>query len=214
MVICCWSVKGGSGTSVVAACLALLAAGRDRDVVILDLAGDQAAILGVDRAGPGVGDWLRAGEEVALDALARLEVEVSDGLRLIPAGRIGRDVDPARVAVALELVNRRDRVTLVDLGTVDRRRAAVLERADRSILVVRPCYLALRRARSLPPGPEPCVVLVAEPGRALDGRDVAHALGVDSVVRVPWEPAVARAVDAGTLTSRLPSAVRRLAGVL
>ena len=42
MTIVCWSVKGGSGTTVVAAALALLCAERGPTVAI-DLAGDLAA---------------------------------------------------------------------------------------------------------------------------------------------------------------------------
>ncbi|MFQ5556194.1 MAG: hypothetical protein ACE5GB_01575, partial [Acidimicrobiales bacterium] len=85
MITWCWSVKGGVGTSVVSAATALRAA-EHGEAVLVDLAGDQPALLAVDAPGPGFGDWARAGEEVAAEALARLLVPVGAGLRLLPRG--------------------------------------------------------------------------------------------------------------------------------
>ena len=57
------------------------------------------------------------------------------------------------------------------------------------------------------------VVLVHEAGRALGGRDVEELLGVPVRARVECLPEVARMVDAGLLTSRLPRRmVRALRG--
>jgi hypothetical protein len=72
-----------------------------------------------------------------------------------------------------------------------------------SLLVIRPCFLALRRATQASCRPSG-VILVREPGRALRTRDVEHALGVGVVAEVDVDPAVARAVDAGLLQARLP----------
>ncbi|MBA2624197.1 MAG: hypothetical protein H0U89_01090, partial [Acidimicrobiia bacterium] len=75
MLIACWSVKGGSGTTVVAAALAVVL-GREAPggSLLADLAGDVPAVLGmVDPPGPGLDDWLRAGDGVPADALGRLE---------------------------------------------------------------------------------------------------------------------------------------------
>lgn len=80
--------------------------------------------------------------------------------------------------------------------------------ADRSLLVTRACYLALRRAVSAPIRPTG-VVLVAEPGRALRATDVEAAVGAPVVATVAVDPAVARAVDAGLLTARLPRLMER-----
>jgi hypothetical protein len=76
------------------------------------------------------------------------------------------------------------------------------------VLVTRPCYLSLRRAVREPTRPSG-VVLVDEPGRSLRRHDVEHALGapVDAVVAV--DPAIARAVDAGLLATRLPRSLGR-----
>jgi len=48
------------------------------------------------------------------------------------------------------------------------------------------------------------VVLVREPGRALGRHDVEDALQVPVRAEIDVEPAVARAVDAGLLATRLP----------
>jgi hypothetical protein len=53
------------------------------------------------------------------------------------------------------------------------------------------------------------VVLVDEPGRSLGQRDIEHALGVPVEAVVSLDPAVARAVDAGLLASRVPRMVTR-----
>jgi hypothetical protein len=73
----------------------------------------------------------------------------------------------------------------------------------RSVLVVRNCYLALRRAVQHPLRPD-AVVLVTEPGRALDVHDIETVLTDAPVTTVRIDPAVARAVDAGLLAARLP----------
>ena len=214
-MICCWSVKGGVGTSVVAAAVAVMGAKGGDDVLLVDLAGDQAAILGVESNGPGLHEWLEAGEAVALDALRRLEIPVGPGLRLLAPGGESPDSSPAhhdRLSVALALTDRPGRRVVVDLGTIDPASSvsSVLAGAGRSVLVTRACYLALRRARPEPGGRGFDVVLVDEPGRALGRLDVARALGVGSVIRVPWEPSIARAVDAGTLTGRVPGPLKKL----
>jgi hypothetical protein len=97
----------------------------------------------------------------------------------------------------------------VDCGTQPAGVAhAVASAADRSLLVTRPCFLALRRAATAPLRPS-AVVLVAEPGRSLARRDVEQHLGVPVVAEVEVDPAVARAVDAGLLAARLPRSLAR-----
>ncbi|HYX44837.1 MAG TPA: hypothetical protein VE760_07320, partial [Acidimicrobiales bacterium] len=86
MLIACWSPKGGSGTTVVSAALALVLASAGQ-TLLADLAGDVPAALGLSGpGGPGLSDWLAAGRDVPDDALARLEVEVGPRLRLLPRG--------------------------------------------------------------------------------------------------------------------------------
>jgi len=209
MLQVCWSPKGGVGTSVVAAASALLAAAAGQQTLLVDLDGDQEAILGVE-VGEGVGDWFAAPDDVGPDSLRALEVDVVDRLRILGRGRASRaDWRPSRVDVAVALFSARAELVVVDAGrglNVDPPPGAT------EAVVTRGCYLSLRRlVESLPR--EARVVLIEEPGRALGRSDVAAALGrVD--VGLQWDPAVARAVDAGLLTSRMPRSLRPISGLL
>lgn len=214
MLVACWSVKGGSGTTVVAAALGLLLASADaHGACLVDLGGDIPAALGVpDPPGPGVGDWLAAGDEVGADALGRLEVEVSPGLGLVARGvaPVGTGSGAGggggeKLAAALQ----GDRHAVVDCGPPDSAAGlAVAGAAGLSLLVLRPCYLALRRALAAPIRPSG-VILVKEVGRSLGRRDVEDVLGVPVRAEVAWDPVIARHVDAGLLTGHLPKALER-----
>lgn len=72
-----------------------------------------------------------------------------------------------------------------------------------NVLVIRACYLALRRAVSKDDRPD-LAVFIPEPGRALGRDDIERALGC-KVIEAPWDPAVSRAVDAGILTFKVPA---------
>ena len=208
MLLACWAAKGGSGTTVVAAALAAMGARRGTHVIAADLAGDLPAALGVaEPASPGIAEWLAAGPDVASDSLSRLEVAVAPNLGLIPWGgthQFGAG-DGERLAAALAS----HPLVVADCGTAPIGAAqAVAMAADRSLLVIRPCYLALRRALATPFRPS-AVVLIDEAGRSLRRADVADVLGVPVVAVIPWEPGIARAVDAGLLAGRVPRALAR-----
>ena len=47
------------------------------------------------------------------------------------------------------------------------------------------------------------LIVLTEPGRALSERDATEVLGIPLAATLPIDPAVARAIDAGILTSRL-----------
>ncbi len=53
------------------------------------------------------------------------------------------------------------------------------------------------------------VVVVNERGRSLEPADVEDIVGVPIVAVVEYDVAVGRAVDAGLLGARIPSALRR-----
>jgi hypothetical protein len=85
---------------------------------------------------------------------------------------------------------------------------------EHRLVVTRRCYLAVRRVARLATEPTG-VVLVDERGRSLTRGDIEAAVGAPIVATVSFDPAIARAVDAGLLAVRLPSAIRReLQGVL
>ncbi len=228
MYVAFWSVKGGSGTSVAAA----LAARRWASVgevgaLLVDLCGDAAGLLGVpEPTTPGVADWLGVGDEVQIDALRRLEREVAAGLFLLHRG----DGPLSRIDRA-ELMGRElaadHRLAVVDGGCLWRAggeeaggaatgaapddvdvRRRIVAGADRSWLVTRACFLALRRAARAPMQPTG-VVLLNEPGRPLTAGDVEDVVGAPVVLRLDVDPSVARAVDAGLLASRVPAALDR-----
>ncbi|MGQ0617316.1 MAG: hypothetical protein ACT4PW_10050 [Acidimicrobiia bacterium] len=210
MVICCWSSKGGVGTTVVAASLALvLARARPPGAVLADLAGDAPMVLGLpdDPADPGLAGWLDAGEGVPTDGLARLEAPVGAGLALIRRGT--GPLSPGRAEVLAGLLAADPRPVVVDAGTLAPGAAGgdvarvMAAGATQSLLVLRPCFVALRRAVDSPIRPSG-VVLVAEEGRVLSVDDIEDALGVPVRATVRVTPQVARVVDAGLLLARLP----------
>ena len=206
MFITCWSVKGGSGTTVVATALALLCGTRTPNgALLVDLVGDVPPVLGLpEPPGPGIADWLAAPDDVGADALARLAIDAVPGLAVVPAGGTHDPPRPGRgVALAAALATEA-RTVVVDAGSSPAGAALdLVAGASTSLLVLRPCYLALRRAVAAPVRPSG-VVLVREPGRALGRHDVEDALQVPVRAEIDVEPAVARAVDAGLLSARLP----------
>jgi Flp pilus assembly CpaE family ATPase len=226
MLITCWSVKGGTGVSVVSAALAGLMAERHGSATLLDLGGDQPAILGLpEPAGPGALDWCDSDADPA--ALGRLALEVASDLSLVPRGRGPASVGPQRGCELIEAAGALSPVVVVDAGepietdhdTVvtepdlpghDRHRhpAVHLREAGTSLLVTTSCYVALRRATRSRVSADG-VVLLAEPGRALDRRDVEHVLGLPVVGVVEADPAVRRAVDSGRLMRRVPASLAR-----
>ncbi len=205
MVICCWSAKGGAGTTVIAAALAVSLAARDaRGCVLVDFAGDAPAVLGLPLSGtpPRLGE--RAPDELAL----------RDGLVLWPRGGSVAASGASAVDVMLDALARERRPVVVDAGVIggaappDEVAFAVAASATQSLLVLRPCVLALQRAVRAPLRPS-AVVLVEERDRALTAADVEAVLGVPVCARVRTSAQVARAVDAGLLATALPASLAR-----
>lgn len=211
MLVSCWSAKGGSGTTVVSVALALVLA-RTSEVLLVDLAGDVPGVLGLPEPdSPGLTAWLAAGDDVGVDALERLEVPARPDLSVLPRGSGPLPLEPSRHEVLAAHLADGDRPVVVDCGLLGRGPSAavvVAGAATQSLLVTRPCYLALRRAVHLPLRPSG-VVLITEPGRALTRSDVEQVVGVAVCAEVALDPAVARAVDAGLLGARLPRTLER-----
>jgi MinD-like ATPase involved in chromosome partitioning or flagellar assembly len=219
VLIAVWSPKGGSGVTVVATALAILLAREAHGgAVVADLEGDVPMVLGVPEppAGRGLRQWLAADATVGVDAVARLgvAVPVADGgeLRLLPAGGRRPDAPVAGPGRADELVAGLDALgapVVADCGTLaDDAEVALAGSATVSLAVLRPCYLALRRALWAPVRPSG-VVLLDEPDRSLGRHDVETVLGVPVRAEIKVRPSVARAVDAGLLASRIPPALAR-----
>jgi hypothetical protein len=101
--------------------------------------------------------------------------------------------------------------TIVDAGTARAPAArALVEVADASVLVLRGCYLALRRAVHSPLT-DRCagIVLLEEHGRSLGPSEVRDVVDRPVLARVPVRSQIARAIDAGVLAGRVPDALAR-----
>jgi hypothetical protein len=66
-----------------------------------------------------------------------------------------------------------------------------------------PDYLGLRTLCEHAEAPLDALVLLSEPGRALDARDVEHVSGRPVAAVIDHTPVVARTIDAGLLVHRL-----------
>lgn len=212
MATLCWAAKGGSGTTVVVATLALES---KRPALLVDLDGDVTEVLGMAPPDqPGVAEWL--GGSGAASQLPDVVIDIDDTTTLLCVGRARPSAAP--------LVASADRWTQlaswfdsweqeyrgdvwIDAGSTTPP-AALSDAVSDRWLVTRACYLSLRRAAQSPVRPTG-VVLVAEPGRSLRARDVERSSGASIVATIAVDPKVARAVDAGLLASRPPKTIRR-----
>jgi len=201
-----WSVKGGVGVSTVAALTALAHAGRAHPTLLVDLCGDQPALLGLpDPEGPGILDWAATPGRPA-EAIDRISVDATPDLRLVPSGAAAPSSDSAETIDALS--SQRAGV-IVDAGTAATPFARdLVRRSPRRLMVLRCCYLTLRAARD--PEIEPTgVVLIRERGRALGPGDVESVTGAPVVAEIALDIGLARSIDAGLLASRPPRSLLR-----
>lgn len=213
MVTLCWAVKGGSGTTVVTATLALESA---RPSLLVDLDGEIDTVLGLpepDR--PGVIDWLLGdGPAPQLDDLL---IDIDDTTFLLPCGLngIARTTTstpmPARWVMLLawfaEWEARSTGEVWIDAGT-GTPATALASGIEQRWLVTRACYLSLRRAARSPIRPTG-VLFVSGHGRQLRPKDVERSVGAPIVATIADDPRIARAVDSGLLASRPPFIIRK-----
>lgn len=209
-----WTAKSGSGCSVTSLALALHVARKHRaDVLLVDLDGDLAVAAAVSDRPEGVTDWLAA-PDAPDHALERLELRLAPHLSLLPRGAAHAWSEP-RAEALVGLLRSESRPVIVDVSTVEPHAGSAMQRlrrtlasGDPSLLVTRPCYLAVRRAEALTVNPTG-VVLVREQGRTLDRFVVAQTIGAPVVAVIDHDPAVARAVDGGVMVRRPPRPLRR-----
>jgi MinD-like ATPase involved in chromosome partitioning or flagellar assembly len=207
MLTVCYSPKGGQGCTTVTAALAL----AQRGSRLIDTTGDLPAVLGLpETSGPGICDLLADDQALEVAAIERLAVNAGL-ISLVIAGSTPAAAVPEHRWAELAATLTADRgAWFLDAGTNP---AAASVAADRKLLVVRNCYLALRRAVAHPVRPDG-VVLVTEPGRALAAADVEAVLTAPVVAEIAIDPAVARTIDAGLLAARLPRTLARSLGAL
>ncbi|MEJ7582797.1 MAG: hypothetical protein WKF43_01680 [Acidimicrobiales bacterium] len=147
------------------------------------------------------------------DALARLELDAGNGVSLLPRGTgplALTATSSARMEVLAGLLASDHRPVVADCGVLgsDAVAAGLAAGATHSLLVTRPCYLALRRVTGLPVRPSG-VVLINEPGRALGRADVESVVGAPVRAEIGFDPTIARAVDSGVLAGRMPRQLDR-----
>ena len=209
MLVACWSSKGGAGTTVVAAALALLLAAPRRRRRAARRPGRRRARRprpAPSPTGPGLAGWLAAGADVP-----RRRARPARGARRPRASRLlARGPGPLADRRGPRCSPRCSPPTpgrvVVDCGTDAARRAPLARRRRRHPVAARhpavlPRRCAGRVARPLRP-PGSCCVDRAEPAltRARRRGRARRAGGRRGRV----DPAVARAVDAGLLATRLP----------
>lgn len=207
-----WSVKGGVGVSTVAALTALAHAGRAHPTLLVDLCGDQPALLGLaEPEGPGILDWAATPGRPA-DAINRIALQATPDLRVVPSGGASPSCDAAETIEALAV---QSATAIVDAGTATTSFARdLIRRSPQRLMVLRCCYLTLRAARD--PEIDPTgVVLIRERGRALGIGDVESVTGAPVIAEIALDIGLARSLDAGLLASRPPrSLLRALAATL
>jgi len=193
MIVVCRSPKGGSGTTITSAALAMMLAAQHRGGgYIVDLAGELAPALGIP------------------DPPDTHPVDVNASLKLLSfAPREFRTtVEHNWEEIANQLLAY-DAPVVIDAGTTELNEH--LEKiANRTFLVLRPCYLALRKASNkMSHGylRSDGIIVLEETGRALTPTDISTVLKTPIVATIKVDPSVSRAVDAGLLSSRIPAAL-------
>jgi hypothetical protein len=171
-------------------------------VRIVDLAGDIPSALGIaEPSGEGVTNWLQQ-QHVPIQSL---QIPVTARVSLIPRGDgplMHHDLTTEHCNTLATELDTSNELTVVDAGSGYI--PQLINNATTSLLVIRPCYLALRKAAHLSVKPHG-IVLINEPGRSLGKRDVESVVGAPVLVELPLDPTIARCVDAGLLASRIPT---------
>ncbi len=217
MVIAGWSVKGGSGTTVMCAALAAVWS-RSVPTVLVDLCGDAPALFGRSTAPKrGLLDWSHAHSSVGPRSLADLidASTVRGTPDLLCLGEAQQSAASGGRAPAtkdqlsrleegvLWLAQAYDRVVIDAGSAVDAHANAVVDLSTVGLLMMRPCTITIRAAlqsRRAVMG----AVLNGSGGGTLRAHDVEALLGVPVFGHVPSVRAIPAAVDAGTFGNRIP----------
>jgi MinD-like ATPase involved in chromosome partitioning or flagellar assembly len=204
-ILTIYSHKGGQGVTTIAAALATLTANAGHRTVIIDTGNDQAAVHAIT-----TDKWAALSDYLTTTAvtLDDITTRLGDRLDLIETGDTTITFDTHTYGLVTSgLVT--SGLGHYDTVIIDTTPAAHpwTRRADACVLVTRPCYLALRHATGQRRPDH--VVVITEPGRALDTGDIEAVTGTPVTAVVGHDPHIARAVDAGTLTTRLPRSLAR-----
>jgi hypothetical protein len=193
------SSKGGNCTTVTATAFSLIAASRGLPTVLIDLCGDIPSVVGIpEPSTAGVNDWLAEDSTLDAEALVKLGTPVSPGLVVVHRGARFVQGQPRWSDLAAAMSTLPMNVN-IDAGTGYLPDELRNTKADIT-MVVKPCYLALRRATALSRPTN--IVVIREEGRALTVKDVGNVIGSPILAEIPYSAPISRAVDAGLLLSR------------
>ena len=197
-----YATKGGQGVTTTTAALALLTAHAGHRTLLVDTGHDLPAALGLpdDTDQPELAEYL---EPASRTTLADIITPVAENLDIISRGTAPIVFSTHTYGLLVGGLGLYDQVII---DTTDTAYAWTLH-VDHRVLVTRPCYLALRRS-TITPRPTH-VVLINEPGRALDAKDIEAVTAVPVTATIPYETGIARTIDAGLLTTRLPRTLTR-----
>jgi hypothetical protein len=174
-------------------------AAQGTNTVLIDLCGDVPAAAGMaEPTTPGVNDWLSESSLSDAQALVTLGTPFDNGLVVVHRGSSFVEGQPRWSDLANAITTLPMNI-VIDAGITflpDELRRAVTH----VTMVVKPCYLSLRRASRMQRPTQ--LFVVCEESRALTIKDVGHVLGMPVTCEIPYTSAISRAVDAGMLPSR------------
>jgi MinD-like ATPase involved in chromosome partitioning or flagellar assembly len=175
--ILCHSYKGGVGTTTVACSIALLASQDNTRVLLVDCSPHRDTL-----------SWLGLPNEVF-----GFHEEVHPNLDLALVNE--------KHYPFTEAIRRLDdyEVVVIDAGTTNYR---LFTESVTKVLVVRNDYMALRNAVNNKVKPDTAIVVLMEPNRVLTFKDAGQVLGGSPIVKMEWDEAVPRAIDAGLMPTR------------
>jgi len=176
--------KGGQGCTTVAIATAMLAGAAGHRTLIVDWDNDVAPALGLPD----------------LDPESMWPVDVNSQVQLVPLSWYHEHS---------ELTDLWD-VVVHDYGLIEFDTLGTdLAHRYTPILVTRSCYLALRAAANSTEGLAG-FVFIQEEGRFLNEKDLRHSLKLPTMAVLPYDMAVAHAIDAGLLAARPPASLGAL----
>jgi len=209
VVIAVAGARGGSGTTTIAAQLATASKGA----IVIDL---DVVSAGQEMFAPGGHvrrlDDVFVGDDVSVDSIETALVPHVGESRALHAGN--REPTTAQINSLLRAARACATVTIVDCARgLSVAAAAAAAKADRRVIVVADDVSSIRGARALIDGAfaDAHIVLRRARRRAISMRDLIAALGRTPAAIVRTDRRIPRATDLGTLPSRVPKAVARLA---
>lgn len=210
--------RGGAGSSVLAAAVAVTAVRAGEQVLLVDcdpLGGGIDLVLGAEDLGGlrwpelSIGDGRVPATALHAALPAPLVDRRSEGrLGVLSYDRSAEGPSPAAVRSVIEAGRRAGEVVVCDLPRHPTEAAATaLAAADLTVLVVpadvRSCAAAAKMSAALAehPGPVHLIVRGPAPG-GVDPAEIARALGMPLLASMRPEPGLARALERGTAPGR------------